>query len=275
VINREDRSVFIYSDNNPTALANLERNAPLRANNRWNLAMHAWHRHQVPPVQDGYYGYDYLRKDNGEPRYPQRDILLAPSMSRPAAGGGTHTGKITGKLMVVDNLADYDAFAWHADWYRNQVQSALGATFQHNYRLYFNEHADHGMGPPAEDQKHRVVDITGHYNQLLQDLSAWVEKGFKPPRGTRYTVEDGQVDIPSTASQRAGIQPVVSLTIRGGNRSKASVGEKAVFSLKAEAPRGTGSIVSVEWDVNGTGDFVEVDVDRRSPKVATTMSHLF
>ncbi|KAL2841987.1 hypothetical protein BJX68DRAFT_278510 [Aspergillus pseudodeflectus] len=275
VINKEDQSVFIYSDNNATILASLEKNTPLRADNRWNLALHAWHRHQLPPIQGGYYGYNHLRKENGEPRYPQRDILLAPSMSRPAAGGGTHTGKITGKLMVIDNLADYDAFAWHADWYRTQVQSALGEKFQNNYRLYFNEHADHGMGPPAQDQEHRLVDITGHYDQLLRDLSAWVERDSQPPRGTRYTVENGQVKVAAKASQRAGIQPVVSLTVRGGNQTEIRVGEQLLFVLKAEVPPGTGSIVSVEWDPSGTGDFVRVDVGKPRPKLTARMRYAF
>jgi hypothetical protein len=275
VINKEDQSVFIYSDNNATILASLERNTPLRADNRWNLAVHAWHRHQLPPMQGGYYGYNYLRKENGEPRYPQRDILLAPSMSRPAAGGGTHTGEITGKLMVIDNLADYDAFAWHADWYRAQVQNALGEKFQNNYRLYFNEHADHGMGPPAQDQEHRVVDITGHYDQLLRDLSAWVERDSQPPRVTRYTVENGQVKVAAKASQRAGIQPVVSLTVRGGNQTEIRMGEQLHFLLKAEVPAGTGSIVSVEWDPSGTGDFVRVDVGKPRPKLTARMRYAF
>ncbi|KAL3496362.1 hypothetical protein BJX62DRAFT_222052 [Aspergillus germanicus] len=234
-LNETDKSVSIHSDSNATVLAYLSEGAQVRIDNRWYLAVHTYHRHQVPPAEDGYYGYDYLRDTKGRPLYPQRDIFIAPTNSIGASGGGTHTGKIKAKLIVMDNLLDTGAFPWHADWYKRQVRAALGdRRFNDNYRLYFNERADHFMGPVATASQTRIVDFTGLYEQLLRDLSGW----------TQYQVKSGQVLVPASASGRGGIQPAVVLTVNAANRTEI-----------AEVPPGAGKIVSVEWDFYGTGEF--------------------
>ncbi|KAL4907749.1 hypothetical protein BDW74DRAFT_175529 [Aspergillus multicolor] len=256
LVNPKGGSVFIYRDNNTTVLSRLAEGVRVQADNRWYLAVHTWHRHQVPLVEDGYYGYDYLRDpNNSSPLYSQRDILLAPITSTGASGGGTHTGGIKGKLIVMDNLADYDAFPWHADWYKKRVETALGPQCGNQYRLYYNEHADHHMGPVPTSLQSRLVDFTGLYEQLLRDLSAWVEDGIEPPPQTRYDVHGGQVVVPADASARGGIQPVVTLTVGGANRTEVAAGEAVVLRVRAEVPPGAGEIVSVEWDVEGTGEF--------------------
>lgn len=274
-ISKEDRSVFIYRDNNATVLDQLEEGAQLQADNRWYLAVHAWHRHQVPSVEDRYYGYDYLRRNDGKPIYPQRDILLAPLLSQAATGGGTHTGNITGKVMVMNNLADYDAFPWHADWYKGQVNRAVEDGFEENYRLYFNEHADHQMGSVPQSEQHRIVDFTGLHQQLLRDLSAWTEKGIQPPSATRFSVENSQVELPGQASRRGGIQPVVKLIVGGGNRTEVNVGTRVIFTLEAEVPPATGKIVSVEWDWEGTGNYAKMESGRPSEKFTAQVSHSY
>ncbi|KAL5334202.1 hypothetical protein BJX70DRAFT_405570 [Aspergillus crustosus] len=275
LIDKEDRSVYIYSDNNAAILANLAEGVQLQADNRWYLAIHGFHRHQVPPLADGYYGYNYLRDDAGEPIYPQRETFLAPTIAAGASGGGTHTGNITGKLIVMDNLADFDAFPWHADWYRSQVQTALGDRLEDNYRLYYNEHADHSMGPVAQQLQTRIVDFTGLYEQLLRDLATWAEEDVAPPKQTKYDVQNGQVVVPLTAAERWGIQPVVELTVDGGNRTEVNTGENVVFSVKTEMPPGAGKVVSIEWDFTGTGEFVEVDCGKPSESVGTQVSHTY
>ncbi|KAL4747010.1 hypothetical protein BDW72DRAFT_197168 [Aspergillus terricola var. indicus] len=275
LINKTNGDVYIYSDSNATVLANLAEGVQLKASNRWFLAVHGLHRHQVPPTEDGYYGYDYLRNEKGEPLYPQREVLLATSIAIGASGGATHTGNITGKLFVMDNLGDFDAFPWHADWYRSQVQKALGNHFEENYRLYYNEHADHYMEPMAQDQQARIVEFTGLYEQLLRDLSAWVEHGITPPEQTRYSVQAGQVVVPPTASERAGIQPVVELLVDGANETVLSAGSSATFDLSAEVPPGAGKIVSLEWDFEGTGEFSAAVCGEPSVRVTAQISNVY
>jgi hypothetical protein len=271
-----DRSVFIHSDSNATVLAYLSEGVQLRIDNRWYLAVHTYHRHQVPPVEDGYYGYDYLRDTKGKPLYPQRDIFIAPTNSIGASGGGTHTGEIKAKLIVMDNLLDSGAFPWHADWYKRQVRAALGdRKFTKNYRLYFNERADHFMGPVATASQTRIVDFTGLYEQLLRDLSDWVERGRGPPLQTQYKVNDGQVIVPAPASKRGGIQPAVVLTVDAANRTDINTGDSVALRVTAEVPPDAGEIVSVEWDFYGTGEFVTLDVGKPSKKLSSVIKHVY
>ncbi|KAL3489794.1 hypothetical protein BJX62DRAFT_238772 [Aspergillus germanicus] len=276
LLDKDDRSVYLYDENNKTTLSHLAVGTHLQIDNRWYLAVHTWHRHQIPALDAGYYAYDkYLRTKNGSPRYPQRDVFLAPSISKSASGGSTHTGAIKGKLFVVDNLVDYDAFPGHADWYKKQVQKALGDRFNDNYRLYYNDHADHQMGPVPQSLQTRLVDFTGIYEHLLRDLSAWIENGTEPPVASRYFINDGQVAIPARAAERRGVQPVVELTVDGGNRSEVGVGETVLFQVRAEAVPGTGKIVSVEWDFNGTGEFVAGELRKASKKVDMRVRHAY
>lgn len=47
-----------------------------------------------------------------------------------------------------------------------------------------------------------------------------MEDGVVHPSSTNYEVIDGQVNVPSTASERQGIQPVIQLTANGSERAK-------------------------------------------------------
>jgi hypothetical protein len=275
-LNETDKSVSIYSDSNATVLAYLSEGAQVRIDNRWYLAVHTYHRHQLPPAEDGYYGYDYLRDTKGKPLYPQRDIFIAPTNSIGASGGGTHTGKIKAKLMVMDNQLDTGAFPWQADWYKRQVRAALGdRRFNDNYRLYYNERADHFMGPVATASQTRIVDFTGLYEQLLRDLSGWVERGREPLLQTQYQVKNGQVRVPASASDRGGIQPAVVLTVNAANRTEIGAGESVALEVAVEVPPGAGKIVSVEWDFYGTGEFLVGDVGRPSKKLSSVIQHVY
>ncbi|KAL4915422.1 hypothetical protein BDW62DRAFT_203730 [Aspergillus aurantiobrunneus] len=275
LIDQRDGSVYIYSESNATVLANLAEGVQLQADNRWYLAVHTWHRHQVPPVAEGYYGYNFLRDADGDPIYPQRELLLAPSVVAGASGGGTHTGDVKGKVIVMDNLVDFDAFPWHADWYRSQVQAALGDRFGDNYRIFYNEHADHFLGAVPHSQQTRVVEFTGLYEQLLRDLSAWTEAGIEPPKQTQYEVQNGQVVLPTSASERGGIQPLVTLTVDNGNKTTVAPCETVSFSLQAEVPPGTGEIISIEWDWEGTRDFANGTLSETSQRVDIQTEHKY
>lgn len=249
------KMALIHTENNATILGLLSEGTKLRVDNRATLAVSAFHRYQVPS-RAGFYGYDYLRSESREPRYPQRD-LIAPSLIRGASGGGGHTGNITAKVIVMDTLSDYDAFPWHADWYKDEVRKALGNRFEENFRLYYAENADHFMEYTDKPHTTRLIDFSGLWEQHLRDLSAWVETGQLPPDPTTYTVGHGQVEIPESASQRLGIQPVVKLTAQGSTRVTAKRGQPITFAVHIEIPPNGGTVTSVEWDFAGTGDFVK------------------
>jgi hypothetical protein len=229
--------------------------------NRWQVALPSYYRHQVPPVDQGFTVFDVLRDSTGQPLYPQRALLVGDLISRSPAGGGTFTGKINGKVIVVDNLVDSDAYPWHADWYAQRVRSALGdKAFKSNFRLYYNDNADHLEGPVTGTKANRIVSYDPIVEQALRDVSGWVEHGVTPPLSTQHQVIDGQVTVPDTAWQRRGIQPVVSLKVAGGDRIEVRVGQRVRFFGTAAVPPQAGRIVSAGWDFTGSGTFTP---DRR------------
>ena len=101
----------------------------------------------------------------------------------------------------------------------------------------------------------RIVNYGGVLEQALRDLAAWVEKGAAPPASTTYEVIDGQVFVPAKASDRKGVQPTVEVTANGRARADVAVGEEVHFAAVVEAPPGTGTVVSAEWDFDGSGEF--------------------
>ena len=254
------RTVHIMPGASDTTLGALVPGARIQVDNRWYLATHTYHRHQLPSKDSGFYGYDHLRHENGEPRYPQRDILMGPVISESASGGGTHTGNITMKLIIMDNLLDFDALPWHADWYKNQVLKAK-CSLEDHYRLYYSGNVDHVMGKIEAPHTSRVVDFTGLYQQNLRDMMAWVEHNVVPPTPTNYTIVKGQVEVPLSASERKGIQPVVDLSVDNSKRTQIALGEIQEFHVKVQVPDGVGQIVALEWDPLGIGDYTKIDID--------------
>ncbi|KAH6987157.1 hypothetical protein EDB80DRAFT_817952 [Ilyonectria destructans] len=272
--NSNSKVIDLHPDNDAAVIDQLDKGLKVLVDNRAFLAMHGYHRHQLPS-REGFYGYDYLRTADGSPVYPQRDVLVAPTMSRSASGGATHSGKFNGKMIIMDNLMDYDAFPWHADWYNTQIHKAYGNLADSKVRLHFSENADHYMGGVLTSKSARLLDFTGLYEQHLQDLSAWVEKGTEPPAQTRYTVNDSQIQLPGRASERKGIQPVVDMTANGGRRAEVRSGATVAFKLTAEVPPGAGKIVSVEWDFEGNGNYVKRSFGQVSSRVETTVSYKY
>jgi hypothetical protein len=63
------------------------------------------------------------------------------------------------------------------------------------------------------------------------------------------------VVVSPTAAERRGIQPVVTLTANGSERTEVAAGQTVAFIGTAEVPPGTGSIVAAQWDFDGTGAF--------------------
>jgi len=256
-------------------LAQVKQGDEVQVDNSNFLAVQTYHRHQVPGNE--YKVWDQFRDKDGKPIYPQRPMMLGPLFTR-SASGVLPGGKYKGKMIVLASLWDREAFPWQADWYRLKVIENLGAETDNHFRLWYTDHALHGDLTKQEDPTH-TVSYLGVLQQALRDLSAWVEKGIAPPATTNYNIEDGQVIVPPTATERKGIQPVLTLKANGGERAEVKVGEPVTFNAIIELPQNTGKIVAAQWDFEGAGSFgVEgklIPDGKSSTRVTLKTSHVF
>ncbi|OLT30204.1 hypothetical protein BJF79_09880 [Actinomadura sp. CNU-125] len=225
------------------------------------LAAQTYHRHQVPGPE--YAVWDQFRLPDGSPALPQRPMLLGPLFAE-AAAGHVQTGRFTGKMIVVACLLDREAFPWQADWYRSKVREHLGERTDDRFRLWYVDNALHADDEAQEDPT-RSVPYLGVLHRALRDLSAWVETGRAPAPSTAYTVADGQVRV--AADGRGGVQPVVALTVDGSDRADVPPGRDVTLRAVAAAPGGTGAIVAVEWDLDGSGAFAVADAPEPAESV--------
>ena len=232
------------------ALNSIRAGDQVRIDNSWALALQTYHRHQVPTPD--LYGWNQYRDSDGKPRYPQRGLLIGP-IAAAGTAGSVSNGRIQGKMLALQALMDIDAFAWQADWYRSQVKAALGSDFEDNFALWFVDHAHHDNPSTTAAHAH-TVSFEGVLQQALRDLSAWVEKGVRPP-DTHYEVVDSQVEVPAAADQRRGIQPVVELKANGGERADVAVNQAVTFTATIEVPPNAGKVIAAEWDFEGVGTY--------------------
>jgi len=237
------------------ALDNIKAGDEVQIDNSNWLAVQYLHRYQVPTPD--YYVWNQFRGADGKPIYPQRPQLLGPQFTKTTAGT-IPTGRFKGKMIVVENLMDQDAYPWQGDWYASRVKDALGSSFNDNFRLWYTDCANHADFERPGDPT-RVVSYLGVLHQALRDLSAWVEKGVEPPASTNYKVVDGQVQVASTAAERKGIQPVVTVNANGGARAEVTAGQPVTLSAVIEVPPQTGRIIAAEWDFEGAGNFPVVE----------------
>ncbi|KAF5243551.1 hypothetical protein FANTH_8130 [Fusarium anthophilum] len=270
--NSNDKTVTLHPNNDPALLSTLQQGIQVQISNRMFLAMHALNRYSVPK-RAGYYGYDYLRDFDGAPIYPQRSVLVAEQVARSASGGATFSGKFNGKMIVMDNLKDIDAFPWHADWYKQQVRKVYGDKADNKFQLHYTENADHQMGPVVGSKSSKVVDFTGLYEQYLRDLSIWCETGTYCSIPTNYTIRNAQVELPAAASERKGLQPVIELSVNGKKDVKVEAGSIVTFKVRIEVPHGAGKVISLEWDFVGTGNFVKEGFGDVARSAETTISY--
>lgn len=250
---------------NPQVAASIAAGDTVTVDNSNFLAMETYHRHQVPgpdfPV------WDQFRKADGTPIYPQRPMLLGPLFVQ-STSGSQMTGKFDGKMIIAASLWDREAMPWQADWYLQRAARNLGPAAGDRLRIYYTDHALHG-DEPGNANANRVVTYNGVLQQALRDLAAWVEQGKAPPASTSYRIAAGQVVVPPSAEARQGIQPVVSLTANDGPRAEVRVGEQVTLSGTITVPPGTGRVVAVEWDFDGTGQFVSAQSALRGKRALT------
>jgi hypothetical protein len=178
------------------------------------------------------------------------------------------------KTIVIEDLVDPSSYPYVAAFYAGQVVKALGASQANSmFRVYYNENSGHGAIGVLPDGKiaTTTIGIAGILNQALLDLAAWVERGVAPPPSSRYSLDAmNQVTLPEKASERHGLQPVVSLTANGKVRAEVAVNEPINLQGNVEMPPGTGKVLQYDWYL-GRSDFgYEVATKLTEPPAAVS-----
>ena len=235
--------------------------------NRQYLAYCYRYRHLVDPEDPA---QAHLTID-GEPMYPQGTAPV--SMAPPHMGVYGWSGRFQGKVLTVQHSHDSSI------WPRNHAWDE-GAD---RWALRWLENAEHvpwsavpTTGVPVPST--RLIDYKGSIEQSLHDLAAWCEEGTDPARTTGVHIEPGgPLRFPATAAERGGIQPVVTAMANGGARADVARGEEVTFTVDAEVPTGTGTIISVEWDFDGTGAYPGTDtsVDGKQTTLNSSVTHTY
>lgn len=271
-------AVEIVSGAEASTTGAIQAGDQVRLDNSWNIAMQYYQRHQVPTPDQ--YGWNQYRGADGAPLEPQRAQLVGEFLVK-TIGGSVATGNFHGKMIMLSSLLDVQAFPWPADWYQKLATSARGAdVVGSDYRLWYMDNSDHdpfyGSTGPASTH---IVPYSGEFEQALLDLDAWVKGGKTPAASTSYTVgADTQLALPATAAERKGLQPTVSVTAGKGGTDHVEVaaGKAVTLSAQAAVPPGTGKIVRVEWDFDGTGKYAEQStVGTPTATKTATVTHTF
>lgn len=276
-----DGAEVSFAENvNDSIVEGLAVGDQVRVDNSLYIALQFYPRHQVPdPAQ---YGWNQYRDVDGEPIYAQRPVLVGPIISN--VFGGVPSGDFNGKMIMLASTMDVEAYPWSVDWFRTQALGELGSELGRNFRLWYSDNADH-VEPRFTEANAHIVSYFGVVEQALLYLDDWVANGISPPASSRYEItEDNQVELPPTAGERRGVQPLVSLAVTAGDecgsgnevRVNVEAGDPVSFLLTATAPEGTGNIVRTEWDFYSTGEYLEsTQVDSASPEFQQCMSHAY
>ena len=264
--------IVILAGGDPTLIRSIKEGDDVQLDNSNFLAAQTYHRHQVPGKDYSVWN-QFLDKD-GKPIYPQRPMQLGPLFTR-SASGILPSGKFKGKMILLESLYDREAYPWQGDWYVSRAKEYLGDSLDQNFRIWYTDKALHG-DISEQEYPTRTVSYLGVLQQALRDLSQWVEKGVAPPASTSYTIKDGQVIIPTDASIRKGIQASVQLSVAGKKKMQVKKGQTFLLTANTQLPPNAGKIVSVEWDLDGTGKFAIKEKNISSSKKGIfQLSHAF
>lgn len=225
----------------PGLVATIQPGDEVLLDNSDYIAMQSYYRHQVP-ADLSFKAWDQFRTENGEPALPQRANIMG---YRLCGTGTVQEGTIQGKVMVIQSMMDESTCPWCGDWYRNTVIKEQGC--EENFRLYYMDRCLHGNVSWLENNM--ITNYMGALHQALLDLSDWVERGIDPLAGSAYRLEDGQIYLPDTASERKGLQCVPELLANGAACAHVKVGEPVHFSAKATVPAGAGVVTAMDYGV--------------------------
>jgi hypothetical protein len=236
--------------------------------NRAFLAYCYYARHHIGESGE----YEQFRL-GGKPIYEQyQQPYVSPFMGVP------HTGRFDGKMLWIQHT--HDASLWPSEGVgmKNNVEREVGlARSRECFRLRWLENAEHvppllAAAPPDRANNTWLIDYGPHIDQSLADLTAWVEEGIEPAE-TAFDMVDGQVILPTEAKERGGIQPVVHVTANASKRAEILAGTTVNLEVRAEVPAGAGTIVSIRWDLDGTGSYpVTQETDGSASELTSTLS---
>jgi hypothetical protein len=243
----------------------------IHVDNRKFLAFCYFHRHHVMDEAQ----FDSLRVD-GIPIYQQHPIpLMSPLM------GVSYTGHYEGKLLWIHHTHDSSLWPSQGIIYQGAVLAAQGAAAAaEKFRLQWTENAEHIPPTYLPNSSRRatatwLIDYFPVIEQGLADLIQWVEDGVAPP-STTFEYVAGRVKLPAGAAERGGVQPVVTVSANGGNRTEVKTGEPVRLDVSADVPPNAGSIIAVEWDFDGWGSFpFHHDVDGSDTAVRLSTTHVY
>ncbi len=248
--------------NSRLLLGALQVGGKIRINNRFILAMYFYPRHSIIA---GSRSYDQYRNADGSPKYPQRaDLSVLDGPNYRTMGGRNETGEIKTKVMIIEGRADNLSWPLFNASYAEQIQRTLGpAKADAMMRFYLHDNGRHAAGGGEP----------GIFQQSIQDLMAWAEKGVAPPPSTAYAIRNGQVVPPDDAAARRGLQPVMNLTVNGGTRAVVRVNQPVTLAGKFAMPPKTGLIVQYGWSIDGKADpMTVVDKPRQALEVSRMLA---
>lgn len=260
-----------HGDANQLRFTGVEPGDEVHVDNRDFLAFCYFHRHHVMDEAQ----FDSLRVA-GTPVYPQHPVpRMSPLM------GVSYTGHYQGKLLWIHHTHDSSLWPTQGLIYEGAVRAVQGADgAAERFRLQWTENAEHipPMYLPSSPTRATgtwLVDYFPIIEQGLADLIRWVEDG-QPPAATTYSFVDGQIRLPNSAVERGGVQPVVSVNADGHTRVAVPVGQPVTLEVHAEVPPNAGTIVAVEWDLDGSGTFpVRHEVEGRDTSVKLSTTHAY
>ncbi|HMC39390.1 MAG TPA: tannase/feruloyl esterase family alpha/beta hydrolase [Acidimicrobiales bacterium] len=219
--------------------------------------------------------FDSLRVD-GVAVYPQH-----PTSEWSPFMGVCYSGQYEGKVMWVHSTHDSSVWpAWGTAYHRAVLQAQGPAGAAANFRIRWNEfaeHATHEMVPPEPHRASSTRFISGASGeQNLQDLVDWVEHGIEP-LSTEYSYEDGRITLPPTVHERRGIQPIAVVSANGSVLAEVEVGAEVELAVQADVHPEAGTIVNVEWDFDGSGTYPysHAEVDGRSSSMRLSARHTY
>jgi Prolyl oligopeptidase family/PKD domain len=278
----EDDVFSPFSERAPDVFNDVEIGDELEINNRDFLAFCYYHRYAVEgmlPSKDLIAAELKPWTVDGNPIYPQRQTH---------GRQGESTGKFAGKMIYVQPTLDNMVWNTTISGYERLIHEHHGDRVNEHFRMWWVENAAHGapqmIGPMQTAEKDpnvwltRLVSYDGATSQALRDLVAWVEAGIDPPFYTGYRLtNDMALDLPPTAAERGGIQPVVTALANGAIRADIRAGESVTFTGHAEMPPGNGTIVGAEWDFEGRGTWEGqlAEIDGAKSKVDVTTTHTY
>lgn len=261
-LDRKTGLLTLTGRNSAVLLGALARDGRIRVTNRFLLAAYFYPRHTIMP---GYYHYDQYRNADGTPKYPQRPFSVTDLLTLNSGAGVLSLGNIKTKVMLFQNLSDFLAFPSWVAGYANSIEQRLGkAKAEQMLRVYYQERGGHT----------NAGIVGGVFNQALIDMMFWAEKGIPPKPSSQWSFELPltQVILSPDAAVRKGLQPVVNVTVNGGDHAAVEVNQPVKLVANLAMPPATGTIVQYDWTYGTATDATVLPRPLQKVDVSRTVS---